>query len=150
MTSILLVAPLLRHFSENSVIDSLAGLAVWGILWVIFVIMAIFLLVCIAAQFFPESVKVDGLEGAEKMMKPFAKLKWWKSLLSYSAVIGILVYVDWSGPAVLYTINSAGMWAAVVLMRKTILKVCEDQGIELSTEDDKPDELKNLKKSLLD
>ncbi len=149
MTAILLIAPLLRHFSENSVIDALTGLAVWGILWVIFVIMAIFLLVCIASQFFPESVKVEGLEGAQKMLKPFAKLKWWKSLISYSAVIGVFIYVDWSGPAVLYTINSAGMWAAIVLMRKTILKVCEKLGIEFPETVTETTPADDLKKSIL-
>jgi len=147
ITAILLLVPLVRHFSENSTIDALAGLIVWSSLWVVFAIMLIVLLVGSCCHFIPNEMKVEGME---KMTKPFAKLKWWKSLLTMIPILGVFIYVDWSGPAVLYTINVIGMWTCIHIMKSGIIKVCEAHGVELPEEDEKPDELKNLKKSLLD
>lgn len=148
ITAIMLFAPLIRHFSDNSTVDALMSLIVWGALWVVFPIVMIILLVAIAAHFFPKDMKVDGIE---KMAEPLKKLKWWKSLITMSLILGVFIYVDWSGPAILYVINTAGMWAAITMIMSAINKIYEAQGIEPSEpEDEKPDELKNLKKSLLD
>lgn len=150
MMAILISAPLVRHFTENSTIDALTGLAVWSLLWVIFAIVVLVVLIGGACHTWSDEMKVDGLD---KMTKPFAKMKWWKSAINASLVLAAYIYVEWTGPAILYTINTVGLYGGMALLKSGMIKVMEANGIEIPEEladpDEKPDELKNLKKSSL-
>jgi len=149
MMTVLVTAPLARHFSENGTIDALTGLAVWSILWIIFAIVVILFLIGAVCHFMPD--EITKVEGVEKMTKPFKKMRWWKSAINMSIVLSVYIYVDWAGPAILYTITSVGLLCGVALLKSGIMKVLEAHGIELPVdEDEKPDELKNLKTNSLE
>jgi hypothetical protein len=145
LTALLIAAPLIRHFSENSTIDALAGVAVWGTMWLIFVCACIVALIGVACHVASDSITIN--DGFEKLHGQFRKLKWWKSAITVSLVLGTMIYVDWPGPAVLYTINMALMWGGFYAVFSGVEKVCEANGIELP--EPEVDEKEDLKKSLL-
>lgn len=147
MMAILISAPLIRLYTENSTIDALTGLAVWSILWVIFLIALVVVAIGAACHVWSEDMKVDGLD---KMTKPFAKMKWWKSAINASLVLSVYIYIEWTGPAILYTISTVALYGGLAMLKTGINKVMEAHGIEIPVDpDEKPDELKNLKKPLL-
>ncbi len=98
---ILIIAPVLRQLTENSTIHALSGLVVWSLLWFIFVTSLFILLSGVVFIFWLDDLKIDKVENA---MEIFQKVQWWKMFIHVTPVLGTYVYVEWTGPAILYTI----------------------------------------------
>jgi len=139
MMAILLAAPLIRHFTENATIDGLTGLAVWSVLWVMFIIAVVAVGIGAACHIWSGDMKIDGLDKVTKTT--FENMKWWKSLINASLVLSVYIYVDWSGPAILYTLSAIGMYAGISMIRSGMAKVVEAQTPVDS--DEKPAELES-------
>lgn len=139
----MLLLPLARHFSENSTIDAVSSLIIWGLMWFVFVMALLVAVIGVVCHLVPDSLTYK--QSLETVHEGFAKLRWWKTLMVYSAVMGVFVYVDWSGPAVLYTLNTILMWGGYLMIRAGVKKMMKEQGIEISD-----DEIKDVKKSILE
>ncbi len=145
--AIMLTFPLIRHFTENSTVIALTELVVWSAVIILTAISTIFFAMsCVFYTQFDE-MKINGIDNIEKIVKPFKSLRWWKSGINVAIVLGVLIYVQWTGPAILYVIGSVAMITGIQIFRAMILKVAKENGYdELEDEvDDKTD----LKKSSL-
>lgn len=123
---VLVTFPLLRELSTNGTVDALIGLVVWALM--LFLLLAGFVVFFVGAFTVnsPEDMKVDNIE---KMTEPFKKMKWWKSAIHISIILGVYIYVDWTGPAVTYTIAMILMLTGVAMLRNGLNKIMELNGI---------------------
>jgi len=142
ITAILLLAPIVRYFTENATIDALTGLVVWSILWLFFGIALLVLIAGVAFYSWFEEMKTDGFE---KLAKPFQKLKWWKTFIHTTLVLGAYIYIEWTGPAILYTISLTVMWCGLAFLKSGMMRAMKAKGIEIPTDTEEND----LKKSQL-
>jgi hypothetical protein len=124
-----MAAPLIRHFTENATIDALTGLVVWSLLWVMFIVVLIIMAMGVACHAWFDSMSVDGLNKAMKLT--FEKARWWKSTIHICLILGVYIYVEWTGPAILYTITAVGMYIGMMMIKTGINKAFIAQGIDV-------------------
>lgn len=143
--AITLSLPIIQHYSTNNTIDTLISIVVWSIMLLLLLIGVIVAFMGLAFWFMKDEMEVDKMEAT---LKPLAKMRWWKTAITLTVTLGVYAYVDWTGPAVTYVFAIAGLWIGASTIRAAINSVVETHND--STDDGKPDELKNLKRSLLD
>lgn len=148
ITAILLLAPIIRHFTENTTIDALTGLVVWSLMGLLAACGFLILIAGFVFNTWHSEIKQDGFE---KLAKPFRKLKWWKTAIHATLILGAYIYIEWTGPAILYTISLTILWCGLMLLKSGLSKAMEAAGIELPADlEEAPVDLKDdLKKSSL-
>lgn len=117
MWGILLALPFIREFSTNGTVDALIGIVVWTLM--IFLGLMGIVVLGMGVIFWANSDNMT-ISELEKAHKPLAKFKWWKSLLTGSAVLAAYAYVEWTGPAVVYFLALAAIVSGATILRSTI------------------------------
>jgi len=121
--------PFLRDYTDNSTLDTLIGLVVYIYLWTILVAGCVVLVFGLESQAEPCRIrsKITQSNG-----RTFIKLKWtffhWiKLIVTSSVILGTFIYVDWTGPAVLYIISQALWLTGASMIRKSINTISSQQ-----------------------
>jgi len=148
---IVMLAPLIQHFTSNATVDALTSFAVWSVM-VILLAVGVFLFgVALIFYGIADDLKGKDIESAQTIMEPFKKMKWWKTAIFISCVLSVYIYVEWPGPAVTYTAAMVLMLSSISMFKTSVIKIAKANGIAIGDEtvDPDTDEATDLKKSSL-
>lgn len=119
--------PFLRDYTDNSTLDTLIGLVVYSYFWITLVAGCAVLWFGLASQ--AEPCKIRSHLSIHKVAIPlkWTFFLWIKLIVTSSVILGTFIYVNWTGPAVLYIISQAAWLTGASMIRKSINTISSQQ-----------------------